>query len=362
MTLNAVALEFEAPLPAVTHLDLHALTFREVSRLIAWCPKVEDITLSSLFPEPIAWPTSPEVPLPAVTYLDLDGLTAEDAFRLVARCVNLQCITFNSFAKGSVTVPTTSCVARRLAIRFGKFPSIVHLLCNMTFPGLVHLVLSDTHTSYDTRDINNLFPILERSFRDLTHLSLRNIEFLPGQLLRLFLCVPTVTVLDLKEYPKRDSSDVYLVLRGLIAPRQKGELEEPDNDEDNDEMTSDSEDPVYESDTVKLLCDAEDMFLDCGVKFDFPEGLLLLPRLKELNLVIRPRNKLLLQLVRSRWRPSVLLVPSDDVSGSGDCVCLQTLRMKYPGDPMPRALKRLRELEKSLYRFKKAGMVVEVSK
>lgn len=186
--------------------------------------------------------------------------------------------------------------------------------------------------------------MLERSHRHLTHLSLLTINFPPDQLLRLFSCVPTVAVLDFEESP---DSGVYLVLKALIAPLQENELDALD--EDNDEVTLNSEDQVHETDGLKLGWDGD----------DFPAGLSLLPRLKELNLVTRSRNKLLLQLVRSRWKPSSLLVSSDDDSGSEACVCLQTLRVKYPGT---RALKRLKALEKSLHKFEKAGMVVEVSK
>ncbi|KAE9409977.1 hypothetical protein BT96DRAFT_984303 [Gymnopus androsaceus JB14] len=96
-----------------------------------------------------------------------------------------------------------------------------------------------------------------------------------------------------------------------------------------------------------------------------PEGQCLLPRLKELNLMIRPRKELLLKVVRSRWRP-VSLAGSDHVNLSRNddstaCVCLQTVRITHPAFPRKKTLTRLKALHESLRWFKKQGMEVEVS-
>lgn len=341
----------------------------EISELIPFpviCPNLQCLTLCGVALEF-------QVPLPAVTHLDLHWLTPQETSRLIARCSNVQDITFNSFTSILESAPPmTGCNAQRLAIKLdGSEMNITGFLGSMDFPRLVHLELSDSPDT-EAQNVKNLCSatcsMVERSKSSrLTHLSIHFMRFNSDQLLRLFLCVPTVTILDLEEsLGASNTTGVYLVLKALIAPHQEPQLEEPDQDRD-DERTLEFED--VEEDVSELESDDEEDedTLDFG-NMEVHDGLCLLPRLKELNLVVfRLRNDLLLQLVRSRWKHSSLLVPGEDNSGSTACVRLQMLRIKYSGVPgrvalgRRRALGRLRMLEKSLYRFEKAGMAVDVS-
>lgn len=347
-------------MPVLVSLDIGADTPIDTALPIT-CPNLQRLTLDAVIPEF-------EVPQLAVTHLILDGFTPEGAFRVITRCPNVRDITLNDLMPQHVSPSMASCGARRLAIKFGSWrTSIMAFLSRMDFPELVHLELSELYPAYDTLNVENLHPMLERNHRHLTHLFLHSIKFASDQLVRLFLCVPTVTVLDLEE-SWFDNTSVYLVLKALIVPLQQNQLEEPDkerdNERDNDEMSSDSGDEEEDESEFGWDDGEDEKSLDLKDKarnIEVFEGQCLLPRLEELNLVIRPRNTLLLQLVRSRWRPTSLPVPSDDGSHFMACVCLQTLRIKYPGAPRTMALGRLWALKRSLSGFKKDGMVVDVS-
>lgn len=91
------------------------------------------------------------------------------------------------------------------------------------------------------------------------------------------------------------------------------------------------------------------------------EGQCLLPRLKDLHLVIRPRNKLLLELVRSRWKPSLRNEETSRSDSNNVSVCLQTLSVRYPGEVGKRARRRLEALQKRLEKLQEDGMGVEVN-
>ncbi|KAE9400936.1 hypothetical protein BT96DRAFT_619497 [Gymnopus androsaceus JB14] len=179
--------------------------------------------------------------------------------------------------------------------------------------------------------------MLERSPSRLTHLSMHFIPLTSNELLRLFLCVPLVTTLEVEEPKEKytSESDVSLVLKSLVASCSSDCMEDHGGEAEVD-MDNDEEAPT--------------------------NGQCLLPCLKDLRLVIRPCTTILLELVRSRWRPSLLIAESS--SGIGDnianevCVCLQKISIRCLGEDGEGMLE---DLQERLKEFKQDGMSVEVS-
>ncbi|KAE9409966.1 hypothetical protein BT96DRAFT_931464 [Gymnopus androsaceus JB14] len=195
--------------------------------------------------------------------------------------------------------------------------------------------------------------MLERNRSHLTHLTIRAIVFTAEEVLQFFLCVPPVTTLEVEDAKiLHRRTGVYLVLKSLIAPLQQlHQAEDCDEGNELENLGDDGDDSEDEEN------------LDKGKKemnVEIPSGKCLLPRLSDLRLVIRPRNRLLLELVHSRWKPFSRAMGSSSRDSDEVCVCLQKLSVRYPGKAGERARKRLEVLQENLVKFKEDGMGVEI--
>ncbi|KAE9409889.1 hypothetical protein BT96DRAFT_460356 [Gymnopus androsaceus JB14] len=254
-----------------------------------------------------------EYPRPSITHLHLGAMTPTEASRVILYCPNVQALKVNNLLdQDHDPLPTISSNTSKFTIDFEGSNFIAqqqHFSC-LTFPELSHLEIMDTQRYHAAYHLSSLGSMLGRSpSARLTHLTIRTIYLTFDELCRLFLCVPSVTALELEESTRLHyGTGVYLVLKSLIAPPHRSQRAEEYQAEDCDEVmdlknhgecvdeTDDDNDGENEDDL-----DGGDKETDIEVL----EGQCLLPRLKDLHLVIRPRNRLLLELVRSRWKPSL---------------------------------------------------------
>ncbi|KAJ3979640.1 hypothetical protein F5890DRAFT_1478375 [Lentinula detonsa] len=145
-----------------------------------------------------------------------------------------------------------------------------------------------------------------------------------------------------------------------------GLKESSDVEEDKAELDMEDEAELDMEDEAEL--DKDDKEDDTEI----PEGVCLLPNLMKLRLIIRPRPKLLLKILHSRWRPALLSPKSGRFSSQesnrlevvpdhGKCVCLRSFQLAYPGYVISNTMiLRLIAFRRSLESFKNNGMDVKV--
>ncbi|KAJ3741536.1 hypothetical protein DFH05DRAFT_1578639 [Lentinula detonsa] len=243
-----------------------------------------------------------QFPRPTITRLVLKRMSCESALGVISHCPNVQDVELHGLKRGSdLPTPAYKCNANKLELSSSLYTqsAISTLLPGIHFDQLTSLNIHDdgSNRKLDWFDIENVCLMLERSPTNLTSLSLRlRVEsFSIKRVLHLFSYMPLLTELEVGENWDQKGS-IYPILKSLIAPQTSeaimGEMDE--NGGGLEELSDDKED---EADLDKD--DKED-------DTEIPEGLCLLPKLTKLRLIIRPRPKLLLKLLRSRWRPSLL--------------------------------------------------------
>lgn len=321
-------------------------------------PKLQSLALNML-------PLDLEYPRPSITSLSLMSLTVEETSQLISYCPNIQVLTVGQPVSDPMgLISNVRCNAMKFGIDFAFAGHLApsQYFDNMTFPELIHLELWDTQWKRQGRrfyQILSLRSMLERSNSQLTHLTIHFMQFTPEDLLRLFICVPLVTTLEVEESEESHPRvGVRLVLKALIAPllpQEQVELLDQAQAPENQVSIRDEGEADMDDDRE----DEENLDDDKDADIETPNGRCLLPCLNDLRLVIRPRSKLLLNLVRSRWRPS-LLTMANPPSESDGMVCLKKLSIRYPGQVREGALRRLDALREHLKVFREEGMSVEV--
>ncbi|KAJ3776346.1 hypothetical protein FB446DRAFT_818737, partial [Lentinula raphanica] len=256
-------------------------------------------------------------------------------------------------------------------IVFDKIQSLILILpfesdslITLKFPHLVHLDLRDSDSYTETNSYfyfsrQTAFSLLDQDLCGLTHLSIHRMLLLYNEVLKLFRLVPSLTHLDVEEPSNRfrKADTMRWVLELLAGPQHPGLPEamatpEIDMDEDiNSPFNHDDIDMAEEWDSEQEDENGSD---EEDHNSDLQE--LLLPRLVALNLTMRPRNKLLLDVVRSR-QPILEDNP-------GDRACLRTLRIRirhsngsarYPKIPA-----HVEAFQKSLKPFEERGLDVDI--
>ncbi|KAE9409950.1 hypothetical protein BT96DRAFT_969709 [Gymnopus androsaceus JB14] len=208
-----------------------------------------------------------EYPRLTVTYLDLMGLSPKETSQLIRCCPNIQVLVLRELLerKEEEAIAPISCNTAKFTVAFGdSYDGVLPIFDSLTFPELNHLeLLGPRQQTIEPKTflITSLCSMLERSQSQLTHLTIPSVPSIAADLLRIFLCVPSVTTLE-----RREDLEVK-------------EVEDHSSDEE-------------EGGRAKIP-HLERMSEQC-----------LLPQLKDLSMVIRSCHQLesLLELVRSRWR------------------------------------------------------------
>ncbi|KAE9402165.1 hypothetical protein BT96DRAFT_562337 [Gymnopus androsaceus JB14] len=315
------------------------------------------------------------------------GLSPEEIFRLIRCCPNIQVLLVQKPVEEeeeeeevNLAPTNVNCNAAKFTAAFedSAHDALPKVCDNMVFPELTHLeLLGPERRVIESQNdhVASLCSMLERSHSRLTHLTIHFIPFISAGLLRLFLSVPSVTTLEIKEPPFHNKT-LYLVLRSLVTPverdaqaegpvgKSRKELKdhcgEEDTDDDRDEHDSDgtssmdedsdgessildssSEEDSDEEDLDEEDLDEEDSDGEGSDEEDdiiVPEGQCLLPRLKDLTVVVKScdYSELLLKVVRSRWRLDDSQHPQACSFGAEACVYLQKLRI-YAAPKVDRA-------------------------
>ncbi|KAE9409918.1 hypothetical protein BT96DRAFT_460983 [Gymnopus androsaceus JB14] len=294
------------------------------------CPNLRSLTLN--------WaPLDLEYARLTVTYLDLTYMSPKETLRLILCCPNIQVLVVRQpiekwdLVAAPTNITNIRCNTAKFTMQFGDIDSgaLPKIYDQVIFPELIHLELLELKwrdIEFQNYHVASLCSMLERSRSPLTHLTIHSVPFTSAELLQLLLCVSSVTTLDLEEPDTATyyHQTVYLVLKYLAAPHHCDQHDARMEHNGHDHLTNEGDDDEEE---LELSDSEED---DIAV----PEGHCLLPRLKDLTVVIRPRNALLLKLIRSRWRPSLLehsqqSQTSDNSRNSSaePCTCLQKLRI-----------------------------------
>ncbi|KAJ3741537.1 hypothetical protein DFH05DRAFT_1506481 [Lentinula detonsa] len=306
-----------------------------------------------------------QFPRPTITRLVLNGMTCESVLGIISRCPNVQDVVLHQLETGhhdDLPTPAYKCNANKLELSRYYKNATSTLLRGIHFDQLKSLSLQDYYGTNrcDWQSIENVFLMLERSPTNMTSLSFRFpvASFSINRVLHVFSHMPLLTELEVGEWWDQKRS-IYPILKSLIAP-QTSEAVMGEMDEDGGGLEELSDDEEDEADLDKD---------DRENEFEIPEGVCLLPNLTKLRVIIRPRPKLLLKLLRSRWRPSLLSPKSDRFSSQesnrlevvpdhGQCVCLRSFHLRDPCDPRNKTA--LRALRRSLESFKNDGMNVVV--
>ncbi|KAE9395552.1 hypothetical protein BT96DRAFT_1021895 [Gymnopus androsaceus JB14] len=320
-------------LPALVSLNLRSEFDDTLSSFPIDCPVLQSLTLDGV-------PLDLKYPRPKVTYLNLRNLYPDEISRVILHCPNVHVLelepaSLERWVEGVPTAPNINCNALEFKMDYGRVDHHNGTPCFfdcMTFPELSHLVLSDPGSEGEVFHTASLCSMLERGSSRLTHLSIHFIPLTSIELHRLFLCVPLVTTLEVEEPPKPHTSrpDVSMVLKSLVAP-------------------SSSDDEGVHGGEAEVGVDKDE------------EARCLLPRLEDLRLVTQSCTMMLLELVRSRWRPSLLTADNssglEDTMANDACVCLQKISIRCLGEDEE---ERLEVLQERLKEFKEEGLSVEV--
>ncbi|KAJ3828334.1 hypothetical protein F5880DRAFT_1608525 [Lentinula raphanica] len=307
-----------------------------------------------------------KTPQYTVTTLCLSKVTGGNASKVLLSLTNIKSLELEDIRKYDIEddSSTSPIVLKKLEALTLMYPIDDDLLTAIEFPPcLAYLCLCNSH-SYR---FQSMISFLGQTRCALTHLGIKNMSLDREDLLQLFRLVPSLTHLDVEE------SDALFCFTGtmgsvleLLAGHQHLDSQEAmseisvDDNVDDGESCDGSAYEVSESEE-----EDEDIFDVDGTLPGRSEDRsniqeLLLPQLLELDLVVlKPCNKLLLDVVRSR-RP--ILKNSIGFSTERG-TCLRTLRVCQPSssDENPVALSpQIEALCKSLEPFKEGGLTVEI--
>ncbi|KAJ3768573.1 hypothetical protein FB446DRAFT_265241 [Lentinula raphanica] len=340
-----------------------------------------------------------QTPQATVTALELSQVTCQDALSFLRKVPNIRSLTMESITVGVPTVEDHSIVLDKLQTLILKYPlRSAKFLTAFQFPCLTHLYLDNSSKNIFEFQ-SEMLSLLDNCA--LTSLSIKDMSLSYDDLLRLFRRVPSLKHLDGIEWltTSHRSNTMRWILELLAAPRHPGsqglaevssqstlDVEENVNsvvsDTDSDDIHEEEQEehrgawynnavyqrfPDYDEEDGDSLHDRRRPDAD-SYQANYHEDHhddnlqeLLLPVLDGLNLALRPRNELLLDVVRSR-RPIPENTRSDPREGLTDRAWLQTLRVRYP-QPHTRnrqVLEDFEALEERLKPFKEGGLDVVI--
>ncbi|KAH7877049.1 uncharacterized protein C8R40DRAFT_1264269 [Lentinula edodes] len=323
-------------LPSLTSLSLDGLYDGTECAFLEFpvpCPNLQYLSLTAIALDLAFIRTT-------ITHLAISHVSPGHAWVLISYCPNLKELLLKeidiSLSEDNALPLLYTCNAEKLILEIPE-SAISNLLFSIDLPKVSCLELIDSDKDSRSYSIKPLARMLDRSSaNNLTHLSLRYVSFSLDHLLPLFSCTPSITDLEVVEVMDQ-LRGVYPILKLLICEDGGGEP--------GDVVFEDQED-------IDQVDKAED-FIQVRSKA------CLLPKLENLHLVIRPRNQLLYTLVHSRWR-----LGTSDLSSQGQPVCLKSFYLRYPLQNMSlletRAPRDLDALRRSLERFKKEGLNVQI--
>ncbi|KAJ3839918.1 hypothetical protein F5878DRAFT_724162 [Lentinula raphanica] len=312
LVLRGIILDFETPRYTVTTLHLSKVTYFDALSFLSTFPNLENLKMEYIYSELSDTPTFAP-------------------------------IVFDKMQTLILSLPLASGFLTTL-----KFPHLVHLyLCYSNDLGYVG---NGTQTIFS---LQTTLSILDQDFCALTHLSIQAMLLRYDEVAELFRLVPSLTHLDAEESITRSRrlDTIRWILELLAGPQHPGlplamATPEIDVDEDINSSFDSDDDSDMDEESNSDQVDEEDH------NGDLQEPLL--PRLVALNLSMRPRNRLLLDVVRSRQQ--IL----EDTPGPR--ACLQKLRIRHP-HRFARYWKispHFEALQKSLEPFEERGLDVDI--
>ncbi|KAE9400577.1 hypothetical protein BT96DRAFT_1018774 [Gymnopus androsaceus JB14] len=369
--------------PELVSLRLQSYEY-DISFPLPSCPKVKSLTLQMLHlyrhPSSSCWTT--------VRMLDLENLTSPNIHHILESCPNAEEVSLRWILKtpesSSQHWPHLVCTRLgklKLAFDYEKLGAIeplTVLLDSLTAPALTHLVIysEDDHLSADEEPfssvIGSICSMLGRSFINtsigknvqipqggfnsksagVTHLSLDSITPSLLDLHRLLAALPSVTHFDYVEAHRDQWSTADRVVKCLIAPHTRSSSDGSDDDGsfgNNNVLKEESERDYgyrYESKADEGHAEGKHASQGC-----------LLPNLQSLTLKIRPLNDSVIQLIRSRWKPSL---PQEIQGGQENeliihtepCVCLKNVEIRVQACRFPKfRTSAIQELKRRCQRF-----------
>ncbi|KAJ3968876.1 hypothetical protein EV361DRAFT_870495 [Lentinula raphanica] len=277
-----------------------------------------------------------ETPPDTVNKLYLSKVTCINALSFLQSFPNVESLTLDHIDSGIAPecAPIVFDTIQSLNL---IFPLKSAFLTATKFPRLAHLYLGSGRDK--SNGFQSIFSLLDQNdnFITLTHLSIKNMSIRYDTIFDVLSRIPSLTQLDLEE-PLTDSlrlDTLRWTLELLAAPR-----EDTGSDIDEEGLP---EQVIKGVGTGKYAPDADGYQSNYLEKDNdsFHERLLL-PQLVEVNLALRPRNELLLDVVRSR-RPISENTRSDPREGLTDRAWLQTLRVFEDFEALEERLKPFKE-------------------
>ncbi|KAJ3768578.1 hypothetical protein FB446DRAFT_751144 [Lentinula raphanica] len=334
-----------------------------------------------------------ETPQYTVTTLSLSKVTCNDALSILVHLPNVESLKVEDIRQDDIEDdPPVPLVLNKMQTLTLLYPVWNDFLTSIKCPHLASLCLCNSR-DFRRFESRATLSLLDQSDCAPTYLSLQNMSIHREELLRLLRLVPSLTHLDVEEpitfFYIADTVGCMLDL--LAAPRHLGlqernEISDSSGDEDlggdashsdtdedsesdpgqegEDGSDEDGSDEDSESESEQEDEDGSDEDSESESEQEGEDGSdeddlqeLLLPQLVELNLSLKPRNELLLDVVRSR-RPML----TNSLGHSTDRTWLRTLRMRYPNPFVRTQLvpEQFEALQKSLKPFKEEGLDVEI--
>ncbi|KAJ3772646.1 hypothetical protein FB446DRAFT_799083 [Lentinula raphanica] len=302
-----------------------------------------------------------EIPQYMVTTLSLSEVTCNDALKVLLTLPKIERLKVEDIEEYYDMEDDAPIVLNKLEILTLTYPIATDFLAAIKCPRLTCLYLCN-HRAFQFQSMI-MFSFLGQTHCALTHLGIKCISLDHGELLQLFRLVPLLTHLDVEEAMMlfQMADTMTWTLKLLAGHRHL----DPQGAEAMPEISSDAD---LDGDASYGYSVNEDSELEAGGDVDRSDKdatlshhlkdhdniqELLLPQLVELDLVLKPRNELLLDVVRSRLENSL--------GTSTNRPRLQTLRIRYP-DPHvigPAVYQQFEALKESLDPFKEGGLNAE---
>ncbi|KAJ3717770.1 hypothetical protein C8R42DRAFT_676591 [Lentinula raphanica] len=321
-----------------------------------------------------------ETPPDTVNKLYLSKVTCINALSFLQSFPNVESLTLDHIDSGIAPecAPIVFDTIQSLNL---IFPLKSAFLTATKFPRLAHLYLGSGRDK--SNGFQSIFSLLDQNdnFITLTHLSIKNMSIRYDTIFDVLSRIPSLTQLDLEEplTDSRRSDTLRWTLELLAAPGT--DLQEPTETLESQLTVDQTVVSSFSEDTSSDIVVEEELaevFAGVGTGRYAPDAdgyqsnylekdndsfqeRLLLPQLVEVNLALRPRNELLLDVVRSR-RPIPENTWSDPREGLTDRAWLQTLRVRYPQlhTRNRQVLEDFEALEERLKPFKEGGLDVVI--
>ncbi|KAJ3972158.1 hypothetical protein EV361DRAFT_160021 [Lentinula raphanica] len=293
-----------------------------------------------------------EKPQYTITTLCLSKVTCNGALSFLLHLPNVESLEVEEIEQGDGLPSSTPIVLNKMRNLTLRYPVEDAFLTSIKCPHLASLHL---YNNLDFKDLQfeSMISFLDKPGCPLTCLTFKKMAIDRAKLLRLFRLVPSLTYLEAEELVTRVRfADIIGGILELLAAPWCSSV---DRDVDGESRDEESESEQVDEDET----DEEVFPLSRQSRSHSDLQELVLPQLAELHLGLRPRNKLLLDVVRSR-RP---ILPESNLEHSTDRAChLRAVHIHYPYSHVRSRVvfKQLEALQKKLKPFKEGGLDVEI--